>query len=92
MRHMSAPTENNMLAAESARHKYLSACAASAITLGVAIGKTTRAIHCNTAGTATLYFPDGSTANIVLLAGLTYDFAITRADNVSGSPTLIALF
>lgn len=86
------PDENLTLAGESARHKHLSACGAAAITLGTAIGKTTRAIHCNTAGTATLYFPDGSTANVVLVAGMTYDYAVTRADNVSGNPALVALF
>lgn len=87
-----AADENKILSHQSRENTALSACGAAAITLGVALTKTSRAVHCNTAGTATLYFPDGSTANVVLLAGLTYDFAITQADDVSGTPTLIALF
>lgn len=89
---MASPDENKLAAYDSRKNLPLSACGAGSITLGVALTRTTRAIHCNTAGTATLYFADGSTADFVLLAGLTYDFAITRADNVSGTPTLKAIY
>lgn len=89
---MAAPDENKVASHESRKNVPLSACGAGSITLGAPLTRTTRAIHCNTAGTATLYFADGSTAAIVLLAGLTYDFAITQADDVSGTPTLKALY
>ena len=83
----------NQVAALSRQQTHLSACGAAAITLGVAFTKgLTRAIHCNTAGTGTVYFADGTTADIVFLAGVTYDLAATRVDDSSGTPTLVALY
>lgn len=86
-------SEGNKAAALSRQQTYQSACGALAVTLGVAFTKgICRALHCNTAGTGTVYFPDGSTANIAFLAGVTYDLAASRVDDSSGSPTLIALY
>jgi hypothetical protein len=63
------------------------------IVLGQTIDTPTRAIHCNTGGTAILTFEDGSSGTFTLLDGVLYSYAIVQAATAGGTnPVLVAIF